>query len=331
MQSIDFNSLGDNCKSFENLTACHKLMPGVPIIARMDGRAFHTLTRNADKPYDYELIDAMRTTTKALVKEFNADIGFVQSDEITLVWLNLEMFDLKIQKLNSILAATTTALFNKAIVNTKFKDFLPVFDSRIWNVPSIDCVVDNLMWRQWDAYKNSVSMAAYNLIPQKELHKINTKGKLAKLQDIGFDWYELPHYAKRGSFYKKYSTFKCLSVDELSKIPEKHRPEGPIHRNVIGELYVGALTQVTNKIGVLFNNEPGIKYHDESIDVDIVEQLHNNNLRAVLPNSGEVYRYLAIRGIYNPNELQDVYVVHLFDEGWWWLEHDSKITIIHKD
>ena len=39
------DGLGDRCKSFELAEAGRCAMRGLPLLARLDGRAFHTLTR----------------------------------------------------------------------------------------------------------------------------------------------------------------------------------------------------------------------------------------------------------------------------------------------
>ena len=71
------DSLGDRMKSYEAFTCDIKLIPRLPIIARLDGKSFSTFTKG--------LSSLMVETTKKLVEHSNANCGYTQSDEITLV------------------------------------------------------------------------------------------------------------------------------------------------------------------------------------------------------------------------------------------------------
>lgn len=55
-------------------------------IVRLDGRTFSTFTRGFNKPCDWRILTPMILTTQDLVEEFHASLGYVQSDEITLVF-----------------------------------------------------------------------------------------------------------------------------------------------------------------------------------------------------------------------------------------------------
>lgn len=255
MTSLDFDALGDYHKKLEALSET-RLIPGVPVIARLDGRAFHTLTRNAKKPYDEDFISCMEATCVDLVKTFNADVGYVQSDEITLAWANLDLFDLRVQKLCSIMAAHTAVVFNRELSETDmyYSVEVPVFDCRVWQVPSLTIAAENIMWREMDAAKNSISMAAHAKFGSKELEGVSTKQRLAMLEATGFMWNELPAKFKRGSIFKKVIELKELSEVELARIPEQHRPNGPVERSVVKRMEWERLTSMINKVEAIFYN-----------------------------------------------------------------------------
>jgi tRNA(His) guanylyltransferase len=104
-------------KWYESRYTGDQFMPMVPVLARLDGRSFHSFTKGLKRPYDERLTGLMVETTQ-LVQETNARCGYTQSDEITLVWLAEEwesdiFFAGKLQKMNSILASMTTAFFNR--------------------------------------------------------------------------------------------------------------------------------------------------------------------------------------------------------------------------
>lgn len=83
------DALGDRLKHFERLRTEDKCIPDLPIYIRLDGRGFSNFTRNMLRPYDSRMSKLMEATTAYLVKEFNATIGFTQSDEISLILLNI--------------------------------------------------------------------------------------------------------------------------------------------------------------------------------------------------------------------------------------------------
>ena len=108
-----YDELGTRIKELEAITTKIKLMPQLPLYARIDGRSFHTFCRGLKKPFCYELVETMQEVTKFLVAETHAQLGYVQSDEISLCWLDPSKapFDGKLFKLQSVLASLATSKF----------------------------------------------------------------------------------------------------------------------------------------------------------------------------------------------------------------------------
>lgn len=50
----DTTSLGDRMKGYEKVSAT-KLISRMPVIIRLDGKAFHTYTSKCDRPFDSDL------------------------------------------------------------------------------------------------------------------------------------------------------------------------------------------------------------------------------------------------------------------------------------
>lgn len=262
MNRKDFETMGDRHKAFEVLWTSTKLMPGLPVIARLDGRAFHTFTRGLAKPYDERLSRAMIETTKFLVDETHASVGYTQSDEITLAFPNLEvekpmLFNGKIQKLTSILASMATAQFNRQIQNRipEKAHLLPLFDARVFQYPELDLAAECFIWREADATRNSLTMAAHAYYNHRELHKAGYSKKHDMLHAKGIIWADYPAFFKRGTYVRRESEFRTLSDEELSRIPEKHRPTGPVIRTSLKELDLPPAHQVSNLVNVLFLGE----------------------------------------------------------------------------
>jgi tRNA(His) 5'-end guanylyltransferase len=121
-------------------------MRGLPLLARLDGRAFHTFTRDLPRPYAPGMSALMIETTRYLVAEMNARVGYTQSDEISLAWYEPSSsateypFDGRYQKLASVLAGMASARFCQ-LLPTHLPSKVgttPHFDCRVWQVPSLD-------------------------------------------------------------------------------------------------------------------------------------------------------------------------------------------------
>ena len=143
-QKIPMDPLGDRLKAQEQVEAGRRANPKLPLMARLDGKSFHTFTRGLARPYDTALSYLMIDTTKYLVEQTHAKLGYTQSDEITLYWWNPAgpvessyMYDGKFQKLTSVLASMASAYFNQEVPKRlpSKAGALPVFDCRVWNVP----------------------------------------------------------------------------------------------------------------------------------------------------------------------------------------------------
>jgi tRNA(His) guanylyltransferase len=108
------DDLGDRMKMLEAQERSRRFLHGLPIYARIDGRGFSKFTKGMERPYDRRMSDAMVGTTKVLVEQTHATIGYVQSDEISLVWIPTEnghgWFDGKTMKMTSVLAGLAMVL-----------------------------------------------------------------------------------------------------------------------------------------------------------------------------------------------------------------------------
>lgn len=258
------DELGERCKQFEQEPNTRKFFVGQPLIARIDGRAFHTFTRGLEKPYDKGLMSCMQETTNQLVEETDALLGYTQSDEITLVWFYNDpktqlLFDGKQQKLTSVLASMATIFFYKNVIRhlTSKMGANPMFDCRVWQTPNKAGVLDVLTWREWDAVKNSISMLAQYYYSHKELMNKDSKAKHDMIHAKGDNWNNHPAEFKRGYYTHRVQVEIELTEEELNKIPEKNRPvKGTLFkRTKVKQWELPPLTKIKNLEEVIFNNE----------------------------------------------------------------------------
>jgi len=284
-----FDELGIRIKQYEAQTTKTTLMPCLPVYARIDGRAFHTFCRGLKKPFCYELVETMQEVTKFLVEETHAQLGYVQSDEISLCWLDIDKapFDGKLFKLQSVLASLAASKFVNYITEkyleyhgfevatkewreienswtllfNKCQKIIPSFDCRVFQLPNEMELANTFVWREIDAVRNSVSMLAQANFSHKELQGKDRKAMLTMLEEKGIRWNELREDLKRGAYFKRVLVEKELSDEIWNKIPENKRPENRIvTRSEVQRYEIPEMKNVVNKVDVYFHNgEPIMK------------------------------------------------------------------------
>lgn len=259
MQTKD--SLGDRMKEYEDITR-YKLPKKSYVLARIDGKAFHTYCKKLEKPFDTGFIDDMDSTAIRLCENIqNVEFAYVQSDEISLFlhekdYKSEAWYGNNIQKMTSVSASIATAEFNKKrlirsmeiqtrfqdgidrnlIMNNELENFkMAEFDSRFWTVPSAIEVHNYFLWRQKDATRNSISSVAQSLYPHKELEGVKSDGLQEMIFQKGINWNDLPAGQKRGRF-----------IEKVTYINDRK-----------GSLYTAALSNITNYI---YTDLPGLSF-----------------------------------------------------------------------
>jgi tRNA(His) guanylyltransferase len=267
MKREDFEKLGDLHKFYES-RVIDQLMPGLPVIVRLDGKAFHTFTKGMKRPYDIRMSEAMVETTKYLISQTQANIGYTQSDEITIAFRNDDvnipfMYSGRVQKLCSLFAAMASVKFNEIISKTmpEKAHVLPIMDARVFQYPNLDLACETFLWRETDATRNSLTMAAHSEYSTKELHKVGFKQKHDMLHAKGVNWNDYPTFFKRGTYVAKRQVMKQLSQEELLKIPEKFRePDKWFSRSEVHDLGLQEYTKIMNVKRVFFFGENPIGF-----------------------------------------------------------------------
>lgn len=238
------DSLGDRMKSYEFPDTQRKAFKGQPIVARLDGKAFHTFCKGLKRPFDERLSKLMIRVTSFLVDRFNANIGYTQSDEITLVWFadstssTEYVFDGRFQKMDSLIAAACTAKFNQELetfIPEKAAE-LPIFDCRSFVVPNLLEAYHSVLWRQQDCTKNAISMAAQSMFSHKSLQGQNGSQMQERMwAEKGVNFNEYPAAFRRGTFARRVKVFKPIDDDLARKLSAKGimMPTAPIERSEI--------------------------------------------------------------------------------------------------
>ncbi|WP_189523692.1 MULTISPECIES: tRNA(His) guanylyltransferase Thg1 family protein [unclassified Mesorhizobium] len=254
------DTLGDYLKSIEGAETSRRGLPGQAVYIRIDGNRFSKFTKGMERPFDRRMSAAMIETAKGLVTEFGAALGYTQSDEISLVlWEPVPTSELahggKFQKLASRTASKATHLFYRAAMANGLEAFVerqfPEFDSRAFAV-SLEDAAKAIYWREMDARKNAIQMAARHHFSAKALHEKHADDQLAMLAGAGVDFDAFPTFFKRGTLIKRVKVLREMTEAELARIPEQYRPTGPIDRTDVVEVPMPELRGVDDRAGLLF-------------------------------------------------------------------------------
>ena len=188
--------LAQNMRQYEQAEAVC-LRPDMPVVIRVDGRAFKHFTKGLKKPFDDVFRAVMRRTAQDLCAAVpDCIIGYTFSDEISLIVFPgnqdepSRWFGYNTQKLASHTASMATFYFNRYFseIVEQLVDFLEhnqdisprgkaekypsqyihclqqklwtaTFDSRAFSLPLTE-LLEYLHFRQMDCVRNSVSAAA---------------------------------------------------------------------------------------------------------------------------------------------------------------------------
>ena len=230
---MKFNELDERMRIFE--TAGDRcVLPGMYMVARLDGRHFHTLTKESgkfDAPFDIKFRDLMIETTVHLMRNsgFNFVYGYTESDEISLLFsLESSLFGRKLRKLNSILAGEASAKFSLLY------GAIGVFDCRISELPQKDNVVDYFRWRNEDASRNALNAWCYWTLRKdgqtkgqatKAMNGLSVAEKNELLFTHGINYNDLPLWQKRGiGFY--WETFMRSGAERRKIMIDMELPIG---------------------------------------------------------------------------------------------------------
>lgn len=261
------DDLGDRMKDHERRETGRKFFVTLPVYARIDGRGFSKFTQGMDRPFDQRMTDAMIEVTRYLVKETHATIGYVQSDEISLVWMAPDhesdiFFNGKTQKMASVLASMAAAKMAHVIRGwSPYEDRLPSFDARVLQLPNIHEAANMFLWRALDAQKNAVSMACRALYSAKQMHRRNQREMLEMISEKGVSFEDYPPAFRQGTFIRRESVERVLTEEELAKMPANMRDSDMLvtRSNVVAVKDVPPFQRVANRAEFIFEGAEPVK------------------------------------------------------------------------
>jgi len=202
---MKFDDLDKKMRVFET-SADLCVLPGMYMVARLDGRSFTRLTKDGcdfEVPFDERFRDLMVATTESLMTcGFQVIYGYTESDEISLLFASEEQsFGRKLRKYNSTLAGEASAQFSVLLGQAAS------FDCRISQLPTPELVVDYFRWRNEDAARNALNSWCYwtlrkdGMNEQKATKRLLGRSVSQKndlLFQYGINFNVIPSWQKRG-------------------------------------------------------------------------------------------------------------------------------------
>ncbi len=230
---MKFDELDKKLRVYET-AADSCVLPGMYMVARIDGRNFTRLTKELhsfEAPFDERFRDMMVETTSHLMDcGFRVAYGYTESDEISLLFhLDENLFGRKLRKYNSILAGEASATFS-LLLGSK-----GVFDCRISQLPSIPLVVDYFRWRNEDAHRNALNAHCYWALRREGKNERDATERVSGLSvgaknELLFkvantNYNDLPLWQRRGTglYWETYSKAGVNPQTEEPVVAERRR------------------------------------------------------------------------------------------------------------
>ncbi len=198
------DNIGDRFKRYEDAYRIY-LPRRLPIIIRVDGKAFHRLTSTMSKPIDKQFVECMNRVGLKLCEEIQGScIAYIQSDEISILINNEQTYQTEawfgnnLQKMVSVSAGTASAAFAAAASSRLAYNCLAIFDARAFVLPPSE-IVNYFIWRQQDWTRNSILNLASTKYNANQMHGLNTSELQEKLwSEHGINWSNMSLDYKRG-------------------------------------------------------------------------------------------------------------------------------------
>lgn len=226
---MQFDEFDKQLRLFETTNDTY-ILPGIYMVARLDGRGFNRLTKETHAfltPYDEAFRDAMLQTAEHLMDcGFRVIYAYNHSDEISLLFHPQEnAFNRLVRKYISILAGEGSARLSLLLGD------LATFDCRISQLPGVEQVLDYFLWRSEDARRNALSSHCYWALRKagrspkeagEELKGLSFEQKNDLLAGQQVDFESLPPWQKSGigllwEAYEKSATDPTTEQEVLAR------------------------------------------------------------------------------------------------------------------
>ncbi len=185
--------------------SCMRIPEDYPVIIRVDGWNFRKAAEklNLQRPYDIKLARSLARVPVELMKSgFPLIFAFTFSDEISFLIAPPLPWRGRIEKLITILSSYTAGYLSKVFNETL------AFDGRVVLIRDEDDLIEYMIWRQSEAWRNALNSYALNALEREGLGRKEAmeflKGKKASelheliFQKLKLNMNNIPAWQRRG-------------------------------------------------------------------------------------------------------------------------------------
>lgn len=189
--------------------------PETPFYLRLDGWRFRVLAEDvgAEKPFDERFAKCLVSSGRAIFERgFSPTLVYVFSDELNILFDGKAPFNGRIEKIDSVIPSLVSTAFSIKLQELFNKKVVAAFDSRVIVCPSDEKILEYLVWRQTNAWRNHNNAYAYWLFRKmgykpSEIAKKLKGMKTEELHEIlfkhGVNLAQTPSWQRRGILIHK--------------------------------------------------------------------------------------------------------------------------------
>jgi tRNA(His) 5'-end guanylyltransferase len=123
---------------------------------------------------------------------------------------------------------------------------------------------NEILWRETDAIKNSITSLARCFFSDKDLFKKNSQNKIEMMKEIGVIWENYPEFFKRGVYFQRKYDLKKFDAEEIENLPLNHEARKNLNfefeRSFIKKIEnIPYLKDIENKVNFLIFGKDPIK------------------------------------------------------------------------
>jgi tRNA(His) 5'-end guanylyltransferase len=184
-------------------------IPDKPVFVRLDGWKFHGLCQKLKlrRPYDRFFAAALAEASKPFFSIFGANLAYIFSDEINLLFLRRPGFA-RIEKIDSVFAGIASSVFTAAM-RKKFRRMPAVaFDCRAIPMLRKPDIARYLIWRQAECFRNHNNSWAHHALVKSGLSPAAAQRRLSGMgtaqirkmlkEQFGLDLWATPTWQRNG-------------------------------------------------------------------------------------------------------------------------------------
>jgi len=226
----------------------------LPFYVRLNGRLFKSVseTLKAEKPFDEKLAKCLVACGKAIFESnLTPTLIFVASDEINILFAYTAPFNLRVEKINSVLASIASSAFTLNALKHFKKSLIVSFDSRIV-MTSKERPWEYLAWRQNDAWRNHNNAYAYWLLRRlghkpseaaEKLKGLKTKDLHEFLFRHGINLAKTPSWQRRGILIYKEPYQKLAKNQTVTRWLIKENWKPPLFSTKEGQTLIQQIVE----------------------------------------------------------------------------------------